>query len=122
MRGAIAATAAVGLLLAGCGSDEDARKAVVAAAQRTTGGGPLWLDQSVQLQPGRPDHGEMLVRGTADGRSRTVRMTIATSTESDGTPSASLRELDSLDGDLAQRGETVFLNLPSVNREIGARP
>src|SRR3954470_1076899 len=53
MRGAIAATAAVGLLLAGCGSDEDARKAVVAAAQRTTRGGPLWPPPAGPAPPPR---------------------------------------------------------------------
>jgi hypothetical protein len=107
-------------LAAGCGSEEDATRAVRDAAVRTTTAGPLAIDETAEVTAGRRQRVALAIKGTADGKARTARFTMSSRLEGEGTPSASVREFDELlDGEMAVRGELVYMRLPALDREAG---
>ena len=110
---ALAATAFV-LLVAGCGEDEDARRAVVAAAEKTTNDGPMRLEQEARIIVGEDQYAEITVEGVVDGRTRTAFFSIEHELPRGGAPTEFTRTLDKQDGDLVVAGSRTYARMPSI--------
>jgi hypothetical protein len=110
----VAALLALGLLVAGCGEDEDARRAVVAAAEKTTNEGPMRLEQEARLIVGEDQYSEITVEGVVDGRTGTAFFSIEHESVGGGKPTAFARTLDKQDGDLVVTESRTYARMPPL--------
>jgi hypothetical protein len=106
---------------AGCGDDEDARRAVVAAAEKTTDGGPVGFHQRALVKTGEDEYVDMTFRGTADAGSGTARFEVSTARDGEAAPSKAAAALDKLDGEMAVAPGRTYARLPEItDNELAA--
>jgi hypothetical protein len=114
MRPAALTATVLVLLLAGCGEDEDARRAVVAAAEKTTNEGPMRLEQEARILVGEDQYSEITVAGVVDGRKRTAFFSIEHDTTGGDPSTPFARRLDRQDGDFVVAGPRTYARMPAL--------
>jgi hypothetical protein len=108
---------AVTLLLAGCGDDEEARRAVVAAAERTTNEGPIRVTEHARIRTGEDAWVEVSFSGTVDATTDSARLEEQTTLTGAGPHRAYARQFDKQDGDIALGGDRAYVRMPRLTDE-----
>jgi hypothetical protein len=119
MKCALAAIALVSLAAVGCGgSGDDAARVVKSAAERTTNGGPIAVHEAATIGPDAPQSVNMFIEGTSDGKRRAARFSIKVDVEGGPPTDESVRELDMLDGEMAEQGEVIYMDVDALSRQL----
>jgi hypothetical protein len=109
------------MLLAGCGSDEDATRELRDAVAKTTSSGALSVEEESALWYGIDKQVVTRTLGIADGRNRTARYRVVSSWNGEGPPPKEAREYVHLDGQAARQGDRIYLRLATLDRRLGLR-